>query len=370
MFMQNNVNFFKTFEIKKWFINFLVSFVLFLVFLFIVELVLRTTHLFGAKVSWTEKDAVLGYRFIPNSKYWLNKENDHPIAVLGDSMVEAMQVELDRTFLSLAEHQLNDYHKFNVELMNFGRSGYSQAEELIILKHHIMQFLPDMVILFFVPVNDIRDVSKETSPELLRPFYTLSEKEELKLDTNFVTLREFKNKRGLTKYSALISLISERYKSYQQQLAIEKRSKTIGTSGETKWGVNNYLSLCTLNQNVAYLKNYQLNKVLIKAMAEYCKEKGIKFMLVTADIDVYMPEMEEKCKAIDPTFNANYFEDDLRSYAASLNIEYMGLQRLFRKTFEDTKAPLRWGHWNYEGHQVVANELVSKLQSIITPIEE
>lgn len=105
-------------------------------------------------------------------------------------------------------------------------------------------------------------------------------------------------------------------------------------------------------------------------MAEYCKEKGIKFMLVTADIDVYMPEMEEKCKAIDPTFNANYFEDDLRSYAASLNIEYMGLQRLFRKTFEDTKAPLRWGHWNYEGHQVVANELVSKLQSIIAPIEE
>lgn len=67
--------------------------------------------------------------------------------------------------------------------MNFGRSGYSQVEELIILKHHIMQFLPDMVILFFVPVNDIRDVSKETSPELLRPFYTLSEKEELKLDT-------------------------------------------------------------------------------------------------------------------------------------------------------------------------------------------
>lgn len=69
MFMQDNVNFFKTFEIKKWFINFLVSFVMFLVFLFIVELVLRTTHLFGAKVSWTEKDVVLGYRFIPNSKY-------------------------------------------------------------------------------------------------------------------------------------------------------------------------------------------------------------------------------------------------------------------------------------------------------------
>ena len=395
LIMKDNINYFKTSGIKKWFINFLISFVIFLLFLFIVELVLRTTHLFGAKIGWSEKDTVLGYRFIPNSKYWTNKENDHPItgrinshgwrdkewilekppntyriAVLGDSMVEAMQVELDRTFLSLAEHQLNEYHKINVELMNFGCSGYSQPQELIVLKHHVMRFLPDMVIVFFVPQNDIRDVSKETAPELLRPFYTLSEKEELKVDTNFVTLREFKNKSGFRKYSALISLIAERYNSYQQQLAIKKKSKTIGTSKVSKWEVNNYLSLCTLNQDTTYLKNYQLNKVLIKAMVENCKEKGIKFMLVTVDFDAYIPEIEEKYRAIDPTFNANYFEDDLRSYAASLNIEYMGLQRLFRKTFENTKTPLRWGHWNYKGHQVVADELVGKLKSIIAPIEE
>ena len=82
------------------------------------------------------------------------------------------------------------------------------------------------------------------------------------------------------------------------------------------------LTLCTTNADTIYVKNYLLNKRLIKAMAEYCKEKGIKFMLITIDTDAYIPEVEKRYKAIDPTFDANFFEEDLRNYAASLNIDY------------------------------------------------
>jgi len=36
-----------------------------------------------------------------------------------------------------------------------------------------------------------------------------------------------------------------------------------------------YLTLCTDNPSPTYLRNYKFNKILIKAMAEYCKAKGI-----------------------------------------------------------------------------------------------
>ena len=42
-------------------------------------------------------------------------------------------------------------------------------------------------------------------------------------------------------------------------------------------------------------------------------------------------KIEKSCKTIDPTFDANFLEDDLKDYATSLNVEYLGLQRLFRQ---------------------------------------
>jgi len=101
-------------------------------------------------------------------------------------------------------------------------------------------------------------------------------------------------------------------------------------------------------------------------MAKYCKEKKILFMLVTVDIpNIYTPEGERKYKTIDSTFDAYFFENDLENYATSLNIEYLGLQRIFRQAYEKNPVPLHWFHWNYEGHKVLANALAEKLKPIL-----
>ena len=369
--------------------NILISFVIFLFFIFILEIVLRTTHLFGARISWSEPDQIVGWRFVPNSKFWLYKENDHPvtekinsygwrdkeralvkppntyrIAVLGDSMVESFQVESNRTFLELTECELKKNNRLSVEVMNFGQSEFTQTEEFLVLKNHVEKFSPDMVIVFFQPFNDIRDVNKETAAVHLHPFYTISENGELLLDTNFVKTREFKNKCLISKFklhSIIISLIAERYAFYKDMKAIQKNNdaKTPTSKG--------YLSLCTSTPDAIYERNYQLNKTLIKAMVDRCRGKGIRFMLITVDTCVYIPEIEERYKSMNPSFNANYFEDDLKDFAESLKIDYIGLQRLFRQEYENTKAPLHWAHWNYEGHKLVADILSKKLKTILSP---
>ena len=252
--------------------------------------------------------------------------------------------------------------------MNFGRSGFTQTEELLVLKNHVEQLSPDMVIVFFYPLNDIEEVSRETAFDLLRPFYIIAGKGELVLDTSFSKMPEFKTKCFVSKlkqHSALISIIGERYRD----VAARKESKVLGVEILPS-GIDKYLSLCTANPDTKYYKNYQLNKILIKTMAEHCKQKGIPFMLVTIDNDAYRPEEENRYKSIDPTFDANYFEDDLGNYAVSLNIEYLGLQRAFRKAYENTGIPLHWGHWNYQGHEVVANALADKLKSVIVSSTE
>ncbi len=383
----------KSLKIRRLIKNIFFSSFIFLIFFGCLEILLRTTHLFNAKVSWSEPDHILGWKFTPGRKYWFNEENDHPIkgrinsygwrdkewsikkpintyriAVLGDSFVEAFQVEMDRTSLALTESQLNNNQHNKVELMNFGRSGFTQTEELLVLKNCVSQFSPDMVVLFFSP-NDIGDVSRETAGDLIRPFYHISESEELILDTNFVKMREFKIKcfiNWFKQHSSVISLLCERYNSYKKQIrARAKRKPNTKGGGTSPKKLEGYLSLCTDNTDANFLRNYKLNKILIKTMSEYCKEKGIRFILVARENRAYTPEVEEKYKLIDSTFDANFFENDLRNFAKSINAEYLGLQRIFKQSFKKAGVSLHWDHWNYEGHKVVANALTNKLSSII-----
>ncbi len=128
--------------------------------------------------------------------------------------------------------------------------------------------------------------------------------------------------------------------------------------------INGYLSLATANPDEKYLRNYRLNKILIKAMSDYCKERGIRFMLVVLNTLAYIPDVEREYVSIDPTFNVNFFEDDLRNYAILLSIEFLGLQRIFRQSYKTNHIPLHWKHWNYEGHEVVASALTKKLETI------
>ncbi len=326
----------KSSKIRHLIKNIFFSLFIFFIFLGILEIVLRTTHLFNAKISWSEPDHILGWRFTPGRKYWSNEENDHPItgkinsygyrdkewslkkppntyriAVLGDSFVEAFQVETNRTFLTLTEKQLNRNHNIKVELMNFGRSGYTQTEELLVIKNCVTQLSSDMVMLFFLPSNDIEDVHRETAPDLIRPFYHILESGELILDTNFVDMREFKLKcyiNWFKQHSALISLFCERYNLYKRQKRSKAKSRANAMGGEiSPKKLAGYLSLCTDNADAAYFRNYKHNKILIKAIAEYCKEKGIKFMLISIDNKAYIPEVENKYKLVDPTFDPNFF---------------------------------------------------------------
>jgi hypothetical protein len=378
----------------------LLSVVVLSLFILALEIVLRTTHLFGATTSPSEPCPVLSWRFTPGRKYWRNGENDHPIvgrinshgwrdkewslrkaqgtyriAVLGDSMVEAFQVESDATFLALAENELKKNHNLNVELMNFGRSGATQTEELLILKNDVEQFSPDMVLLFFWALNDISDVSRETCPSVGRPFYNVSEDGELILDVGFSEMREYKIKclvNSFKQHSALISLLAQRYNGYQRAKLLRRKKQVPKENGVgmPQEKMERYLSLCTDNPDASYVRSYQLNKTLIKAMSEYCKGRTIRFMIVCANTGTYIQEIEEKHKTIDSTFDANFFEDDLKNYAKVLDAEYLGLQRAFRNSWDSKRIPLHWDHWNYDGHKLVANTLANKLKSVINGNDE
>jgi hypothetical protein len=161
-------------------------------------------------VLWTYDDTV-GSRLYAGSEGWFRNEgeayikinsvglrdrehaivkppNSVRIAVLGDSMTEALQVPVDKPFWSVLERQLKSCPAMqgkDVEVINFGVSGYGTAQELLTYTKWAAQYSPDVTILGFYVGNDVRNNSRSLEPNTLRPFFTLRD-DNLVLDDGFL----------------------------------------------------------------------------------------------------------------------------------------------------------------------------------------
>ncbi len=116
------------------------------------------------------------------------------IAVLGDSYAEAMQVDASQAFWAVAERELAACPALAgraVEVINFGVSGYGTAQELETLRHAVWAYEPDVVVLAFVSVNDVRNNLRELEGDPLRPYYVMRDGA-LVLDDSFLESREWR----------------------------------------------------------------------------------------------------------------------------------------------------------------------------------
>lgn len=358
-----------------------------------MELALRNFPLGNVKVSWSQPDSLLVWRYTPGAEYWSFQENDHPItgrinqygwrdrdwsiakppqtvriAVLGDSFVEAIQVEQEQTFWALAEAELNRRSPVRFELMNFGRSGFTTTEQLLVLEREVVRFSPDMVIVFFFPENDIEDVSRETCPAPMRPFYIPGANGELALDLSFQDLAGFQARQAINpikQNSALVSFMAER----ANMIALGNWNNADSKGGDSslaqaQTGIPGVLGLATANADARYRDAFELNKKLLAEIHRRCVQLQAGFLLVNINTCAYEPEVEEKLLAQDTTFNANFFDESLAEFARQNGLEFIGLQKIFRDEYLRTGKKSRWIHWNYEGHRLVARVLSDYLGKI------
>ncbi len=79
------------------------------------------------------------------------------IALLGDSFVEGIQLRLEDLLHRRLESLLatKTPRPLEVETLAFGWSGWGQANELAALRAHAMSYAPDLVLLEFLPTNDV-----------------------------------------------------------------------------------------------------------------------------------------------------------------------------------------------------------------------
>jgi hypothetical protein len=87
------------------------------------------------------------------------------IVVLGDSMMEALQVDLHDSLPRLLEKKLKQRR---VEVINFGVGGYGTTQEYLYLKEEALKYKPNLVLMEIFPLNDIMNNSWALEKELMK----------------------------------------------------------------------------------------------------------------------------------------------------------------------------------------------------------
>ena len=351
--------------------------------LLVLEGALRATHLFGARVSWTEPDPVVGWRFTPGRAYWYKGENDrvitgrinslgwrdrersrekpehtYRVAVIGDSFVEAFQVELDSTFVAIAERELTRRLGAPIEVLNLGRSGMTITEELAVIDEARVGLDADLIVLVFVPHNDIADMSRETTDNVMRPFVRAAGDGTFAIDNSFAASAEYRAKRrvnALKQRSALVSLLAERYNAWRLARR-HARNTPAGDDG----GIVGALTLCTDAPDPGLAAAYDLwRRVFLGAADELRREGETELLLVTVPV-VYDAGEVDRYRRADPTFDPGFFDRDLSGRYGP----YLGLQGAFEERSRATGRRLHWAHWNYDGHRLVGGLLARRVAEI------
>ena len=299
------------------------------------------------------------------------------IAVLGDSYTEALQVDASDAYWSVAERELRRRNEFGgrkLEFVNFGVSGYGTAQELLMLRHHVWKYRPDVVIVAFCH-NDIQDNSRELGGGETRPYFVLKA-DELHLDRSFLESDSYltaltwyeQTKAWTVNRSYLLQVL--KHAKMNWHLWRERSESSERGFEDMSSDFNLYETPRTKAGKIAWRVTERL---IVEIRADVLKRKA-KFGVVTVTTPLQVhPDSKLRNTAADngPTWNLLYAELRLANLAERHDFPILTLATPFREHAESRNVFLHGfvntkpgiGHWNENGHRLAGQYLAEWLEN-------
>ena len=364
-------------------------------------------------------DARRGYSLRPNMEGWYRKEgeayvrinsdglrdrehskikppNTFRIAVLGDSFVEALQVPFEESFCQRVEQQLRSCPAMagrDVEVINFGVSGYGTAQELITLRNQVWQYSPDLVLLTVTTSNDISDNSQALKKTNQIPYFVWLD-ERLVEDDSFLQTRAFQSRNNLLGGAGRCFRDHLRLVQAIQQAAfglrIMREQRAAARSSQPDKPVNAPQNLMTPTDelgvdNLVYrepsdpvwINAWTVTEQLIKTMRSEIESKGAIFAVMTLSNPPQVLPASASREAFLQRVGAKdifYPDNRIAQFCRREGIAVATLAPAMQQYAEQNNVMLHGfgkdvgnGHWNVAGHhiagQLAADEICKLLSN-------
>lgn len=359
-------------------------------------------------------DSIRGHALIPNREGWYRKEgeayvrinsdglrdrehsktkpqNTIRIAVLGDSYAEAFQVPLEQAFWVVMEQKLKSCDALSgrqIEVLNFGVSGYGTAQELLTLREKVWDYTPDIVLLTITTNNDITDNSRALKKTDEAPYFIYRDGK-LILDDSFQSSRAFQLRqskvsrlgRWIKDHSRLLQAINEAHHGLKIVVASWKSQRNSSpqpavTPGAQKsdsaamseeLGTDNLVY--TPPANSTWEDAWRVTEGSILLMRDEVTAKGANFVVVTLSNGPQVLPNQDARRAYMQRFGISdlfYPDNRIKQVCLRSNIPVITLAPELQTYAEKEKVFLHGfgsdignGHWNAAGH-TRAGELLAE----------
>lgn len=297
------------------------------------------------------------------------------IALLGDSYTEAMQVPTEQIYGASLEHELSDCSSLagrQVEAMNFGVSGFSTAQELLVLRHKASPYDPDLVLLALYTENDIRGNLRELAGKTNIPYFIMNDGR-LVLDNSFhhtteFWLQHFPLSAEAFDVSRMLQVL--RQGKYRLQSFLEEMAQQEKMKGWEDPALRLDLLVYLDQPDPSWENAWKITERLIVQMKREVEDGGRRFLLVSlSNPDQVHPDVQHR-QALARQLGVPdllYPDRRIQALAKREGIELLSLAEplatyaeqhgVFLHGFQNTE--LGKGHWNAAGHGL-AGKLMSE----------
>ena len=389
---------------RSWFLRLLLVTISVVVAVVLAELALRATGFSYYWALYKRPDPARGWAPPPGTEAWQRLEGralvqinsagfrgrehatDKPpktlrIAVLGDSFTEAVQVPVEETFWALLEQRLRectDTRERLVEVINFGVSGYSTAQELLALRTRVSAFRPDLVLLAFFAANDLVENSRALDHDPLRPYFVY-QGERLVLDDSYLQSDAYRHRNAW--YGRAASRLIENSRLLQavyRAIDILRVRQQPGSAAAAKdvhaFPVDPRLDVRVFREpaDANWTQAWTVTEGLLKEMQRDTLRYGARFIVVTLSIGIQVhPDPAVRARFQDFLGVDDLFYPDRRirelgsregfpvinlAPAMQLASSFYGL---WLHGFNNSRPGI--GHWNEAGHAMAADQIADTL---------
>ena len=321
------------------------------------------------------------------------------IAVLGDSYTEALQVPFENSFCAVLERKLRECPGSagsEIEVINFGVSGYGTAQELITLRDHVWQYSPDIVVLAVTTNNDISDNVRELKRVDQIPYFLLLRDGTLVEDQSFQNLKSFKLRqsfigslgRWLRDHLRVVQGVDLAIRNYKASRAMRQAARAAQPSLTNQSGSNSSAPAASTEppptsdvgiDNQIYREPtdqtwnnaWHTTEGLIKIMNDEVRSHGAQFLVATLSNGIQVTPYSQTRTAFLRMIGATdifYPDNRIREFCQREQIPVITLAPDLQKYAETNNAFLHGfgdnignGHWNVLGNQVAGELAASKI---------
>jgi len=307
------------------------------------------------------------------------------IVLLGDSYTEALQVPLEQTYGARLEKELSGCPALagrEIEAVNFGVSGYSTAQELLVLRHKVPPYHPDLVLLAVFTENDIRGNSRELDGHDMSPYFVMRDGR-LVLEDSFRRSTEFRFQQlPLSSEAFEVSRVLQVFREakYKLKAYLKKIDQQQRMQGRESPDMGLDAPVYLDPADPVWEHAWKITEELVVLMKREAEDAGSRFLLVSlSNPDQVHPDLQHRQAVARQLGVPDLFYPDRRIQALAKRegIELLSLaeplavyaeqQGVFLHGFQNSQ--IGQGHWNASAHHLAGHLMSERICAMLVSHE-